>query len=312
MASPYFRPSLRVPAAGKWAVATAAMMMVPCAWIYAWTTAPGPTVLNLLRALGMGLWLALAAATIAGVGKIRHPRWMGWAGAGLGAMAWYVHWAAWFVFRGHSDPSLLPGAFEARVLADLCMRPDLMFMAAAQVAGSASSLAGSVALVVVWLVELAMFLILPAIAGTRRAGKPFCEQTASWARVIHVPVQFEFVHDPNAVRRRLERMPDEVLSVLVPCSDDAAMFADVTIHRCRGRESFITICNFEALAPEQVPLPGVRDLSAAMPDRVSSFGQVDEPVVELLRFRVDDVDLLLRQWDEQAAARTAGSRQDAR
>jgi hypothetical protein len=301
MITPYFSPSLHVPDAGRYVAIAAALAMLPSAWLYAWVTAPAPSILNPLSTLGLGLWLALVATCVAMLGKIRNPHWMGRAGAALGVLTWYVQWAAWIAMSDRLAPNLQAGVSAAAATAYLCMRPDLMLGVAAGIVGSASSTLTGAAIVVVWVAELCACLLPPRIAGARRAGAPFCEQTACWAKEVHVPVQFDFIHDSKAVRRLLEQDSRELLSVLVPCSDEAQQFADVTIHRCHGNESYVTICNMAALAPEEVPIPEIGRLSAAMPDKVACFGQVDEPVVELLRFQVEDMDALLREWEDAAS-----------
>lgn len=303
MTTPYFQPSLHVPTAGKYVVVVSLAATTPAAWLYAWATAPGPSGVNLLYALGLSLWLALVAHCVAAFGKIRHPQWMGLAGALIGVAAWYIHWAAWIAVSGQAVSVPQDAASSTLATAAyLCLRPDLVLGAAAAIAGSAAGVLGAAALVVVWLVELCAFALPPALAGARRASAPFCEQTGSWAKEVHVPVDFHYIQDPEAVRRRLERDPGALTSVLVPCADDMPLIASVTIHRCRGDESFVTICNFGVMAPSEVPVREIGKLSEAMPDKVQCYGQVDEPVVELLRFPAADVDALIRQWEQAAGA----------
>lgn len=300
MRSPYFSPSFHVPASGKYAVIVAALVVLPSAWLYAWSTAPAPSVVNLLLTPGLGLWLALVVTGVAKFGKIRNPQWMGRAGLFLGTLAWYVQWAAWIFISGlASEP--LPDFSAPGAVAYLCVRPDLMIGTAIDIVANASGSLSGVARVVVWCVELCVCVLPPWTTGARRAAAPFCEQTGTWAEEVHVPLDFKFIDDPEAVRRRLERDPRELYSVLVPCSDDEQRIASVTIHRCRGSESFVTICNFAELAPEQVPIPEIRNLNAAMPDKVQSFGQIGEPVVELLRFPAENLGAMLRQWEEAAS-----------
>lgn len=300
MSTPYFQASLKVPSEGRYVLVAAALANLPAAWLYAWATAPSPSLLDPLYTIGFGLWLALVARGAAMLGKVRHPQWMWRAGAGLGVLAWYVEWAAWLAMSGQPEPALQGGASTASAAIYLCVRPDLMVAAAAGLAANASSVPAGAAMIVVWLVELCACILPPALAGAGRARAPFCEQSMSWAKEVHVPLHFRFIDDPETVRRRLERDPRELYAVLVPCSDDEPQFADVTIHRCRGNESFITIANFGTMAPEQVLIPEIRNLSAAMPDEVQCFAQIDKPIVELLRFPVQDVDALIQRWEHEA------------
>lgn len=304
MTTPCYSPSGQVPASGKRAVIVAALAVVPGAWCYAWTTAPAPSVLNIVCIAGLGLWLVLVARTAARLGKVRNPRWMGRAGAVLGAWAWYVHWAAWLAMSGRLAPELqVPASLAGATY--LCVRPDLVFGVAAEIVAGASSAVAGAAFVVVWSVEFFVFLATPRLAGIYRASEPFCEPTASWAEEIHVPVEFEFISDPDAVRCRLRHNPGDLLSILVPCSEDMPRFSGVTIHHCRGGTSFFTVCNMEVMRAEQIPLREVRKLQEALPDKVVSYGQVDEPVVELLPIDVEDVEALLQDWELAASNRPA-------
>jgi len=299
MRAAYFSPSLRVVPRAKVVFAAALALTLPLAWLYAWSTAPTPSMPDPLYTIGLSAWLALAANRVAAWGKVRHPRWMGRAGAALGLVAWYVQWAAWGACLIQPDALL-----SALAAAYMCLRPDVVLAAPALIVANGPSVVDGVARIVVWLVELAACVIPPALAGAARARKPFCEQTGTWAEEVHVPLQFHFIDDPEGVRRRLERDPSAVLSILVPHADEVPLFAEVTIHRCRGNESLITICNFGAIRPEDVPIPEIAN-AAALADDVRHYAQIDEPVVELLRFPVDDVDALVRRWEQAAAARSA-------
>lgn len=304
MNDPYFRPSLQVPRAGWYALAAAMLASLPAAWLYAWATAPAPSPADPLCTLGMGLWLALAASCAAALGKVRHPGWMWRAGAALGICAWYLQWAAWLAQPAPSapPPDLLQAAREAGAAGAWFLRPDLVLASASSRATGASSFLAGAATVVVWLVELCAFMLPPALAGARRAAAPFCEQAKAWAREVHVPVHFRFIDDPEEVRRRLERDPRQLAALLRPCGDEETRFAEITLHRCEGGTAFVTICNFAAMAPEQVPVPALGTLAEAAPERVECFAQLDEPVVELLRVPAGEVDALVRGWEAAAAS----------
>lgn len=140
------------------------------------------------------------------------------------------------------------------------------------------------------------------LAGRHRASAPFCETTGRWAQEVEVPVQFELIAEPEVVRHRLQSGPEHILAVLVPRAEGAAgSFAALTLYRCPGVHSFITIKNFIEMAPETVPLPAeVRNLMVAMPDKVECFAEAEEPVVELLRLSIPDPDALLRLWANAA------------
>ena len=281
-------------------VVAAALANLPAAWLYAWVAAPSPSVPGPLYTIGFGLWLAVVARGVSTLGKVRHPAWMWRVGAVLGVLAWYAQWAAWLVMSGSPESIPEGAAGTAASIACLCLRPDLMLAGAAERVANASTVVSGAARVVVWSVELGVCILASAMAGARRACAPFCEQTASWAKEVQVPLQFRFIDDVEKVRRRLEGNPRALYSVLVPCTDDPPRFADVAIHCCRGSESFVTVCNFAAMAVSPAPRPGTRETAAA-PDDKHWYGQVDEPVVELLRFPVRDVDALIRCWERVAS-----------
>jgi len=238
---------------------------------------------------------------------VRTPGWMRKAAAAIAVFAWYLQWAAWMTLRDWpASPQLdMDGVSAVLAAAGLALRPDLMLATAADIVGGASSPLGGLARIVVWLIELGVLVLPAVIAGATQALAPFCEQTNHWAKEIDVPVQFEFLQHPDEVRRKLEQDPRQLHAILIPCSDEAERFAQVTIHACRGSESFITIYNFAEMAPDEVPIREVATLAEAMPERVECFGQLDEPVVELLRFPVDDPQALVRRWEREAARASA-------
>lgn len=92
--SAYYQPSLQVPSSGKLAVVVAAVVALPSAWAYAWASGAAGPMVSVILAGAMAGWLALLAGLAAHLGKIRHPVWMGRAGAGLGLLAWCVQWWA--------------------------------------------------------------------------------------------------------------------------------------------------------------------------------------------------------------------------
>lgn len=65
MRSAYFTPSLRVAPRAMVVFAAVLALTLPVAWLYAWATAPTPSMPNPLYTLGLSLWLALAASRVA-------------------------------------------------------------------------------------------------------------------------------------------------------------------------------------------------------------------------------------------------------
>jgi len=253
--SAYYQPSLQVPLSGKLAVALAAIVTLSSALAYAWASGVSGPMVSFLLAGAMACWLALVAGLAAHLGKIRHPVWMGRAGAGLGLLAWCVQWWASGEYAADGFTILL------------------------------------------WMAECLLFVLPPRSSGASRARLPFCDEVSAWAKRIHVPVQFAFIDDPEAARRRLESDPASFFDIIgQPIDPESSRFSELTFYRCGGKTSFVTIENFVEIAPENTPLP-----KGMVGEKARSFGQVDEPVVELLRIPVADPDLVLRRWEEAAA-----------
>jgi len=256
--SAYYQPSLQVPLSGKLAVAVAvaAIVTLPSACAYAWASGVSDPMVSVLLAVAMACWLALLAGLAAHLGKVRHPVWMGRAGAGLGLLAWCVQW---WVSGAHVEDG-----------------------------GTILS----------WAAECLLFVLPSRSSGASRARRPFCDEVSAWARRIHLPVQFAFIDDPEAARRRLESDPASFFDIIgQPIDPESSRFSELTFYRCGGKTSFVTIENFVEIALENAPLP-----KGMVGEHARSFAQVDEPVVELLRIPVADPDLVLRRWEEAAAA----------
>lgn len=302
MNTPYYQASLQVPSAAKLAVMAGAIATLPFAWLYAWGTTQLIPIVNPLCTLIMACSLAVLSKKLATAGRVRHPVWMGRAGAAVGCFAWYAQWAAWIAMNDHLVAAAVSSASTPETVLRLFVRPDLMATVAVGIVQDSSSMVARSFFILVWLSEFATFLLLPRIAGARRASAPFCEQTEQWAREIVVPVAFRFIDEPDVVRRRLEHNPEELVAVLGPPIDESARyFSEVSLFRCGGDASFVTITNLAAMVAEENPVPALKNLSQAMPGKLECVAQVDDPVVELLRVPVGDPDLMLRQWEDAAS-----------
>jgi hypothetical protein len=226
---------------------------------------------------------------------------MGRAGAAIGMLAWYVQWSACIVIDGvrRSGDGLDFSAVE--FVARLCFRPEALFTWAFQIPLVNASSALQCCLVFCWFIEFCVHLFPPMLAGRKRAGMPFCEKGEQWALEIEVETDFEPLGEPQTARLLLEADPDRFASMLVPRTEGpVGNHARVTLYRCPGPESFVTITNYEAMPLEAAPLPPeVLTAMSAASGNAECF--CEEPVVELLRVPIPDVDALLRQWSEAVA-----------
>lgn len=84
-----------------------------------------------------------------------------------------------------------------------------------------------------------------------RADDPFCEASDTWATTIAVPRRFVFIDAPAAVAQLLETDPQQLLSVMVPWTENSAHFSEVVIYGVRSEESYVSITNFLVTAQQQ-------------------------------------------------------------
>ncbi|MEW6024579.1 MAG: hypothetical protein AB1807_20840 [Pseudomonadota bacterium] len=290
MTSSYYRPSGAVPASGICIVVGFAVAAIPLARLYGWATFRAPFVPDVLIVLVMCMCVGLLVRGAAGVARIRNPHWMRLAGAGCGFFVWYVQWAAWLAYAGVAESPLYLG-----------LRPWTMIAAILETLAELPWL-GAACLVVCWLVEMLLLMLPAAMAGSLRAAEPFCEKTGQWASKVDVDVQFETIENVEAVRRRLERNPGELASVLMPCAGDALAFAELTLYRCDGGDSFVTITNYVAAEARSTAHEQTAALLAMPAREVEVVLQIDDPVVELLRLPTADVDPFIRQVSAAGSA----------
>ncbi len=293
--SDYYRPSLRFPFAGVRTVVLAGIAAMLSAWCYALATTAFARPVNPFVTAAMALWLVMLMRWAAAKGKIRHPAWMGWVAAAVGLLAWYVQWVAWIVL---GERFLHTGASSLGAALDLFRHPDLVASVALDILREKESIFGKAASILLWTAELLAFVLPPKSSAAERARLPFCEDTQEWTLEIRVPSHFAFIDDPDAFKRRLEADPALLADILGPTIEpDAPRFAELTFYRCGRNASFVTITNLVEMAAKDAPLP-----REARFENAEHFAQVDEPVVELLRFPVSDPDAVLRRWAEEERA----------
>jgi hypothetical protein len=320
MTSLTYQPSGRIPRIGLCALLATALATTFLAQGYAWlmisaiphSKSEVSLLFRLLALLGMGTALAVLARRVAAWGKIRHPAWMGWAGAAIGLLAWYVQWAACVVLGGMRDGDIGLDFSAMEFVAGLCFRPEALFVWGFEIPLINASVTMRAALIACWLIEFCAFLFPPMLAGRKRAAMPFCEKSDKWATEIDVTTDFEWLDDPQAARHLLEADPTRFASLLVPCViEPVGNHARVTVYRCPGSDSFITIRNCREMPEEAAPLPHeVKSLIGASAGKVECFWE--EPVVELLRVPIPDPDALLRHWSDAANDRGGCARPGAR
>lgn len=272
MSSPYYLPSGRLPAnAVVLALLCVPVVAVP-AWLYGWLMIHSPFILlNLFALAAFAVVMGRAASNVAHYGKARNPRWMGRLGALIGLAGWYVHWAA------------LLATADVDGFALLLAHPQAMFEYAMAVSRSGvHSIAGipirGGVLHACWVVELLVLTALPRSLGRAAAQEPFCEQTNSWASVFTLPRKFAPIEAPEIAVHRLETDPDELLSILAPCTDhDPLQFSQVTLYRTAG-DPFISIDNVQLERGAKREKRSVRPVIAHLrlagvhPDQVIGLG----------------------------------------
>ena len=253
MNSHYYQPSGRVPASAYPIIVLYAFATVPVAWMYAWLMIHAPVVINLFFTVCFSLWLGYLTSRAAARAKVRNSDWMARAGLAIGMAGWYFQWAAWVALIGKGIADR-PGDYPLiGIFINLAMHPAALFDAAVNIAQVGTwdlrgdRIAGGT-LALLWLSELAILLVCVREAGRMQVEHPFCEASGTWAEKVEVPRKFAFIDDPHAVPAYLEQHPDELLTVLGPWSESVSLsHATVTIYRCRGADSYLSISNVLAV-----------------------------------------------------------------
>lgn len=312
----YYRPSGRIPRSGIVAIAAAGLVAIFSAQAYAWLMvnllslgSDLRLLCSLFAGLGIATLLSVLARWAAGHGKVRNPAWMGRAGAAIGVLAWYVQWSAYVVIDGVRMSGDALGFSVIEFVARLCLRPEALFAWAFQIPLINASIALQCGLFFCWFLEFCVHLFPPMLAGRKRASLPFCETGAQWAQEIEVETDFEPLAQPDAARRQLESDPGRFACMLVPrVEDPVGNHTRVTLYRCPGPESFITIRSYQEMPLEAAPLPSeVCNVMGDVSGNAECF--CEEPVVELLRVPVPDLDALLRQWSAALGDSSSGARE---
>jgi hypothetical protein len=247
MISPYYRPSGRASLTALPIAILGCAALLPAAFAYAWLTLRAPFVLNFFIAFGYSYLIGVVVKYVATLGKVRNARWMGRVGCGMALAAWYCQWAAWIAMSIASAKHPVATSIIDTFIST-AMHPSTMLSFAIDISKTGTISIGSWQvtgglLAAVWLMELGMHLLVAPQMGRMRAGDPFCEVSNTWAEVIVVPGRFAFVDAPAAVAQSLETDPRQILSVLMPCTEDAANYSEVVIYGAGGTESYVSITN---------------------------------------------------------------------
>jgi hypothetical protein len=227
----------------------AALAALAGGWVYAWLAVRTPAFLDFFLLLLFALGLGRLASLAAWVAKVRNPLWMGRFGLLVGLAGWYGHWAAYIAVLAHqysADPS---AAFDS-YMALLGNPPALAGAMSDLYAMSGWKLIGiplsGFAVDAAWALELAVMLILPLASGRARAGQPFCEVTNRWARQTGLPRRLACLDaHPDALAHMLEAQPRRLLSLLAPWPDGQPRYLKLTLYRCPGSDSYLSITTVE-------------------------------------------------------------------
>ncbi|RYE76893.1 MAG: hypothetical protein EOO80_12010, partial [Oxalobacteraceae bacterium] len=222
------------------------------AWAYAWLIIHSPALFRLFFTLCFSFWLGVMVQRVGKRAKVRSVAWLTGGGIVIILAGWYFHWAAWIAQIAHmtaqrpGDHPLL-GTFI-----DLVLHPGTQLVAAMDIAqvGTWSLGDGRVTggvLALCWAGELGLLLSLVRIFANMQVDVPFCEASNAWAEDVEVSRKFAFIDNAHPIPSFLEQNPRDLLSVLDPWFESVSpSHAKVTIHRCRGADSYLSISNVVA------------------------------------------------------------------
>lgn len=301
MTSHYYQPSGRVPASAYPIIVMYALATIPVAWLYTWLLIHVPPVISPFFTVCFSVWLGYISSRAGARAKVRNADWMGRAGIVIGLAAWYFQWAAWIALIGRKVADQPGDDPLSGIFIDLVLHPALLFDTAINIAQAGTwALRGDPVsggtLALFWLGELIILLTCVRMSGRMQADDPFCEASGIWAEKIEVARKFAFVDDPQSVPAYLEQHPHDLLGVLDPWSETVSLsHATVTIHRCRGADSYLSLSNVaatmekgkvkETITPILVylRLPGIdpeafiQELMSAVPASAEANGKEDDP-----------------------------------
>jgi hypothetical protein len=239
--------------------------------------------------LVFAFYLALIVERVAILGKVRSLSWISRAGGGIGLVGWYCQWAAWsaILLRERSEGMAAGLLFNS--IANMAAHPDVLVSFAIDVSRFGTGhtanwhLAG-IWLVVIWLIELLIVVSGVSVLGRMRIKSPFCEASGKWAEKIKLKRKFTVIKAPAAAAKFIETDPHLIVSVVAPWREDGSPhYAGVTLYRCDGGDSYITISNHVAGQGRQ--------------DKVE---WAEQPVVEFLRLPGIDPKLLIEQLESDS------------
>jgi len=289
--SPYYQPSGRVPRSALVVAPACGLAVLPCAALYAWVTMGAPAFANIVALAFFGFCIALVVDWAAYRARVRSRDWITRFGVALALFAWYAQWVGWVALALHRQQGGAVWRHAAALVAD----PGALLAAVTYVAQHDAWGLGTMPMVATWLVEAYILLHFAPGLGCERTTHPYCETSGRWADKLTVDRDFACVADPAAARQLLEQVPQQLAQLLVPVSGPAgADHTRVTLYRCPGGDTYVTVCNRTAVA-------GIDDRPTF----------VEDAWLTALRVPGIDADAMLAQLLARADAAPAAADDDA-
>ena len=228
----YYHPSGRFSPSALAYVALAILLIVPCAWLYAWSAIHLRSMVMAFVVIGYALLLFTACTSVAHLGKVRNPLLMTVLALVIGGFGWYCQWAQWAVLAGQDSGKAWPG------LAAFLAHPSGVFGMPLAIKGS-----GPIA-VLVALLEFLLLAIVPAWLVQGKAGQPFCETSHTWSEARKLARHFGPV-DKAVIQQFIaaaEIDPGAVLKQLAVLQADPDRYTTLSVYQCDGAsETYLSV-----------------------------------------------------------------------
>lgn len=233
MRSAYYQPSGRVSPRAIVITLLLTSLLLPLAWLYAWTVFHLPQVIAFFSALTLSFLVFLATTGVIHWGKVRNAAAASAIGVLVGAIAWYAHWAFLAALADHSAGGSAGAYAYAR-------HPAHLYGAI-----SAITRPGAGTLLK-WLLEFGAMVVLPALSAAGMARRPFCEVAGDWADEIKLDKSFAAIDDDAipAFRAALESAPAQAKALLAEGKPKPTRHAQVSVYPCeQAGIAYLSVCN---------------------------------------------------------------------
>lgn len=234
MSTAYYLPSGRCSPLALILTSIACAVSLPVSWVYAWSTLNAPKVISFFIVLAFSLSLYLACAAIIRFGKVRNVLIATVLGVGLGAFAWYAHWAYLGAMINANNVTIWPGPL------DFTSSPDHLFMLVSEL-GSAGLLT-----LAKWGIEFVALTVLPAMLSAGAAGRVFCESTGQWVDEVRLKRCFVAI-DRDRVQKFVDAAqaaPGAIRSLLEAGHPDPSHFSELSLYPCDGADNtYLSVFN---------------------------------------------------------------------